>query len=271
MVPHRIDPQLLTPASEPPSGDGWLHEVKYDGYRLLCRIEGGRARLYSRQRVDWTSKLPRITAAVEALGLANAYLDGELVAIGADGVPDFDALRRAIRGGRGALPLFYQAFDALYADGRSLLSVDLLGRKAVLAEIVRGSELVRYTDHMVGNGQALHLAAKDARLEGIVSKRIGSTYRPGARCRDWLKVKCFHRYTFVVAGLTREGAQLHDAEGAYVGTVATPRGRPTVGERVEVKALHWQPGRKLRHATLQAGETGLVAGPKNRKPGHEEV
>lgn len=253
MLPIRIEPQLLTPSREPPEGDRWIHEVKYDGYRLLCRVEHGRARLFTRPGNDWTHALPGIAAAVEALETGDAYLDGELVAIGPDGVPDFDALRRSIGGGRGALPLVYQVFDALYAGGRSLMGADLLTRKRVLAELVRKSRVVRYTDHLAGGGAALYRAAKAAGLEGIVSKRADSTYRPGVRSRDWQKVKCFHRYTFTVAAVSATGARLSDEAGEHVGTVPIHRGPPVVGQLVQVQALWWRPGRRLRHAAIQGG------------------
>jgi bifunctional non-homologous end joining protein LigD len=99
LLPIRIEPQLLTASREPPEGDRWIHEVKYDGYRLLCRVEHGHARLFTRPGNDWTNALPGIAAAVEALDTGDAYLDGELVALGPDGAPDFEALRRSIAGG----------------------------------------------------------------------------------------------------------------------------------------------------------------------------
>ncbi|MBW3572387.1 MAG: hypothetical protein KY467_14895 [Gemmatimonadetes bacterium] len=250
MCPARIAPQLLTSAKAAPGGDGWLHEIKYDGYRLLCRLEHGRARLFSRPGREWTAELPGLAAAVEGLAMGSAWLDGEMVALRADGTPDFHALRRAIRGGRGAPRLAYQVFDLLYVDGRGLLGTDLLARKRMLEERVRGRcGCVRYTDHLVGSGPALHRAAHDAGLEGIVSKRISSRYRPGARSRDWLKVKCMHRYVFTVAGIGKDGAELVDEDGAFVGCAFYTH-RPPIGERVEVAALKWLAGGKLRHATV---------------------
>ena len=250
MLAPRIAPQLLTAARAAPEGDGWLHEVKYDGYRLLCRLEHGRARFYSRPGRDWTSELPGLAAAVEGLGIRSGWLDGEMVALRRDGMPDFYALRRAIGGRRGALPLVYQVFDLLHLDGRDLLGVDVLARKRMLEERVRDRcGCVRYADHLVGNGPAFFRAAHAAGLEGIVSKRLGSRYRPGARSRDWLKVKCMHRYVFTVAGIGKDGAVLVDEAGSFVGC-AFYRRRPEIGRPVEVAALRWAPGSTLRHATL---------------------
>ena len=250
MLALRIAPQLLTAAKAAPEGDGWLHEVKYDGYRLLCRVELGRARFYSRPGKDWTAELPVLAEAVEGLGISSAWLDGEMVALRPDGVPDFGAIRRAISGKRGAPPLVYQVFDVLYMDGKDLLGTDVLARKRVLEERVRDRcPSVRYVDHLVGNGPAFHQAAHAAGLEGIVSKRLGSRYRPGVRSRDWVKVKCMHRYVFTVAGIGREGAVLVDGDGRFAGC-AFYRRRPEIGRPVQVAALKWTPGRTLRHATV---------------------
>lgn len=250
MLAARIAPQLLTSAREAPEGEGWLHEIKYDGYRLLCRLEHGRARLFSRPGREWTAELPALVEAMEGLGIDAGWFDGEMVALRGDGTPDFHALPGAIRGKRGTPRLVYQLFDVLHAGGRSLLNLDVLARKRILETLVRGrSDRVRYTDHLVGSGPAFHRAAHDAGLEGIVSKRLGSRYRPGVRSRDWLKVKCMHRYVFTVAGIGKEGAELVDAAGAFVGC-AFYRRRPRVGEAVQVAALRWTPGRTLRHATV---------------------
>ncbi|HEX6370754.1 MAG TPA: hypothetical protein VF006_17690 [Longimicrobium sp.] len=252
MCPARITPQLLSSARAAPEGDAWLHEIKYDGYRLLCRLEHGRARLFSRPGRDWTAELPALVEAVEGLGIGSAWLDGEMVALRADGRPDFHALRRAIAGKRGAPRLVYQVFDLLYLQGRELLGTDVLARKRMLEEAVRGrSPCVCYTDHLVGSGPAFHRAAHEAGLEGIVSKRIGSRYRPGTRSRDWLKVKCMHRYVFTVAGIGQDGAVLVDDDGAFVGCAWYTR-RPRVGQTVDVAALQWSPGHALRHATVVA-------------------
>jgi bifunctional non-homologous end joining protein LigD len=254
MLPPRLPPQLLSVTRAAPEGDGWLHEVKYDGYRLLCRLEHGRARLFTRPGREWTAELPGVAAAMGAIDIRSAWFDGELVALRADGLPDFHALPRAIRGGRGALPLVYHVFDILYLDGRALLELEVIYRKRILEALVRDRcECVRYADHLVGSGPAFHHAAHAAGLEGIVSKRVHSRYRPGVRSRDWVKVKCMHRYMFTVARIGKEGAELVDEGGSFVGC-AWYRARPRVGEPVQVAALKWAPGRKLRHATVVTTE-----------------
>ena len=300
MLPRRLEPQLLTSSREAPDGDRWVHEVKYDGYRLLCRVEEGRARLFTRGGSDWTMRLRRVAAAVEALGLKQTWLDGELVALAADGRPDFDALPAAMRGARGALPLAFQVWDAPWLDGRDLTGRCVLERKAALAERVAGRcerGTVRYADHLEGRGPAFFQAVFEAGLEGIVSKRVGSAYRPGARTRDWVKVKCFRALRFRVAGYT-PGLQTvfvctgqDDAPPVYAGRVngwaradvrrelraalarrhrsGCPLARPVARREpvqwvepeveVEVSALRWRPGERLRHATLKrvvGGECG---------------
>jgi bifunctional non-homologous end joining protein LigD len=205
MLPPSLQPQLLTSARAAPVGDRWIHEVKYDGVRLLCRVEGGRARLLPRGGQDWTARAGSVTAAVEALGIDGAWLDGELVALRPDGLPDFDGLHAAMRGGRGAPLLAFQVWDAPWLDGRDLSALCVLERKARLEERVRGRSaggVVRYCDHLRGRGPVFFAHAFRAGVEGIVSKRVGSPYRPGVRSRDWLKVKCFRTFRVRVAGCT---------------------------------------------------------------------
>ena len=250
-----ISPQLLTAAREAPEGDGWLHEVKFDGYRLAAHVEGGRVRLYTRGGHDWTSKLRSIEAAVAALGLRSGYLDGELVAVAADGLPDFDALHRAMRGGRNAPPLLYHVFDVLRVDGRELLHAELVERKRVLAELVGpGDGALRYVEHHVGSGPELHARAFALGIEGIVSKRVRSGYRPGVRTKAWVKVKCYRVYRVTVARVREGEVAVLDGDGAPAGWVPVYSRlrlaalRP--GAEVSVKALTRRPGRALRHATL---------------------
>jgi len=250
-----ISPQLLTAAREAPEGEGWLHEVKFDGFRLAAQVEGGRVRLYTRGGHDWTKQLRPIEAAVAESGLRSGYLDGELVAVAADGLPDFDALHRAMRGGRNAPRLLYHVFDLLRAGGRELLHVELAARKRMLAELIGpGEGALRYVEHQVGGGPALHARAQALGIEGIVSKRVRSGYRPGVRSKTWLKVKCYRLYRVVVARVRDGEVAVVDGDGAPAGWVPVwsrlrlAALRP--GMEVCVKALACRPGRHLRHATL---------------------
>jgi bifunctional non-homologous end joining protein LigD len=202
-----IAPQLLERSQSAPDGDNWLHEIKYDGYRLLTCLEHGRVSLFSRPGANWTTRLPSIAAALGALANSGAYLDGELVYLAPNGVPDFEALQQTTHARRASGPLYYQVFDLLRLRGEDLTGRPLIERKALLQELLAsGAEnpRLRYVSHVVGEGPAFFAAADGLALEGIVSKRATSLYRPGERSRDWLKVKCFRTHRFDVVGFTTE-------------------------------------------------------------------
>jgi bifunctional non-homologous end joining protein LigD len=188
-----------------PAGEQWLHEIKFDGYRILARIEGGRCRLFSRHGKDWTGEFPAIAAACAALPLQTAWLDGEVVALDAHGVSRFHDLQRALSDGRTG-GLFHHLFDILHLDGWDLAGAPLAERKRVLKGLLAGAgDPLRYTDHLEGGGPAFHRQACAFALEGVVSKRADSRYRPG-RSKAWVKVKCTRRQEFVVIGFTRPQA-----------------------------------------------------------------
>jgi bifunctional non-homologous end joining protein LigD len=208
-MPDRLVPQLATLADAPPDGAEWLHEIKYDGYRLLARIEKGRVRLDTRNGLDWTLKFPALARALTALPVESALIDGELVALAEDGTTDFGDLQDAIaRGDTGGLVFF--AFDLLYRDGFDLSGAVLEDRKAALAEIVApgAADTVRYSDHQVGRGPDFFRVACRHRLEGTLAKRRDRPYRSG-RGRDWLKIKCHNSDEFVVIGFTEPAGQRH--------------------------------------------------------------
>ena len=220
---------------EPPAGDEWLHEVKFDGYRLECVLSAGKARLLTRRGNDWTARFPPIAGAVEALPVRQAVLDGEAVALLPDGRSSFQALQRALGSPRSSGIVFY-AFDILRLDGRDLRAEPLHERKGKLAALLgrrrRGAALLRYSDHVEGHAERVFAKACRQGLEGIVSKRRDAPYRSG-RTRSWLKVKCFNRQEFVIVGFTEPrgsrsgiGALLlgvHDGRGRlrYAGRVGT--------------------------------------------------
>jgi len=230
--PDWIAPELATLVTEAPGGDEWLHEIKYDGYRMLCHVSGGRCTVYSRNGKDWTAQLPGVAAAVARLPVDTAWIDGEVIAPDAEGRSSFQALQNAFAG-VGADKLAYYAFDVPYLDGYDLRDVPLLERKRVLRDLVpRATGMVRYSDHVEGNGATFFAEACRLGLEGIVSKRRDAAYR-GQRGRDWVKVKCQQRQEMVIGGWTDPqgsrtgfGALLlgvHDADGRlrYAGKVGT--------------------------------------------------
>lgn len=207
-LPRWIEPQLLSLAPRVPVGAGWLHELKYDGYRLHLRLENGQVRLLTRRGHDWAERMPSVVRAAESLAAETAYLDGELVVLTENGHPDFDALHGWIRSSRRRVPglLAFQAFDLLHLDGEDLRMVPLVERKAELATLLAGSaragRILRYVDHLEGKGDLFFDRVRAAGLEGVVSKRAASRYRPGMRAADWVKTKCFERYDLVVVGFT---------------------------------------------------------------------
>ncbi|PCD02517.1 DNA ligase D [Sphingomonas spermidinifaciens] len=193
--PKPQDVQLATLVDAVPTGSGWLHEVKYDGYRALVTVGGGEAKVYTRSGLDWTDKFPGIAEAAAAID-SPALIDGEIVAM-KDGKPDFSTLQDAISNG-GEMILF--AFDMLEAGSEDLRQLPLVERKQRLAALLPpGEPRLQFAEHVVGAGEKLFEAMCAEGLEGIVSKRIDAPYRAG-RGKAWLKVKCTHRQEFVVVG-----------------------------------------------------------------------
>ncbi|MDO9713744.1 DNA ligase D [Paracraurococcus lichenis] len=193
-----IPPMLCTLVERVPEGESWLHEIKLDGYRLQAVIIGGQARLLTRNEHDWTSRFPETAAALGRL--PDAVLDGELVAADAEGNPDFAALQAAMEQGRTGAPRYY-AFDLLARGGEDLCSQSIEERKAALRALLQGApEAILLVEAFRHPGDALLRSACRIGLEGIVSKRAGSPYRPGARGSDWVKAKCRDNDEFIVVG-----------------------------------------------------------------------
>ncbi|HOA48952.1 MAG TPA: DNA ligase D [Novosphingobium sp.] len=192
--------QLATLVDSVPTGTGWLHETKYDGYRALLAIGGGEARVFTRSGLDWSDRFPAIAAAGAALDVDEALIDGEIVALGADGIPDFAALQDSIGGDQSALRYF--AFDLLRQGGEDLRALPQIERKERLQLLAQGGPPpLHYAEHVLGSGAELLRALCGAQLEGVVSKRADAPYRAG-RSRAWLKCKCIARQEFVVLGWT---------------------------------------------------------------------
>ena len=201
-MPRKLAPQLATLAATVPPDEGWLHEIKLDGYRMLARIAGGKVTLLSRNGNDWTGKFPGTVAALAELGLGEAVLDGEIVHLRADGVSDFSALKDDLSAGDTSGTIYF-LFDLLYLAGWDLTGARLDARKAALERLIadRGGGTLRYSDHVEGSGEAFHRNACRMALEGVISKRADAPYRSG-RSAAWLKVKCQAREELVVIGWT---------------------------------------------------------------------
>ena len=204
-------PQLAQLVKEPPVGDEWLHEMKYDGYRIGCRIVHGRVNLISRNGKDWTNEFPEVCEAARGLGVRDALLDGEVAIVLPDGRTSFQDLQNAFTGGsrRG---LVYFAFDLIHAGGETFVKRPLIERKKELLRLVgkpRARSRIRYSEHVVGQGATVFAEACRLHLEGIVSKLADSEYRAG-RHGGWVKTKCILRQEFVIGGFT-------DPEGSRQG------------------------------------------------------
>src|ERR1700752_2440754 len=177
-LPSWIKPQLTKIVDQSPDGPDWLHEIKFDGYRMHARLDRGAVRLLTRTGLDWTHKYPAIAAAVSSIGARQAYLDGELCGVGPDGITSFSMIQLASDSGNAAALVFF-LFDLLYLDGEDRCARPLIERKARLAALLSGvSSPVHYSDHQAGHGRAFHEKACAMSLEGIVSKRADAAYTP---------------------------------------------------------------------------------------------
>ncbi|HET9267676.1 MAG TPA: non-homologous end-joining DNA ligase [Vicinamibacterales bacterium] len=235
----KYEPQLAALAKRPPAGDSWLHEIKYDGYRMGCAIAPDGVRLTSRNGLDYTSALPELVAEAKTLPVTSALLDGEVVVLLEDGRASFQALQQAmsespraglktggyVRGG-----LAYLVFDLLHLNGESLMEQPLEARKDRLRELLGGgAKRIRYSDHVIGHGDAFFAQATKLGVEGIVSKRRDGTCQPGRRS-GWLKIKCLREQPFVVGGYTDQEGMVGGLGALLVGHYEN--GRLTFAGRV---------------------------------------
>ena len=196
-----FEPQLAKLGEAPPEGDQWLHELKWDGYRILTTINKGVVRLWSRNAIEWTAKLPSIVKAIEKLGLISARLDGELIA-GSGTKEDFNLLQSTLSGERDGA-LIYTMFDVLHVDGVDVSGATLVDRKALLKTVLRTPRApLAFSSHIQGDGAAAHKLAAEQHFEGIISKRGDRAHQPG-RSDDWRKTKNLASDEFAVVGYTQ--------------------------------------------------------------------
>jgi len=198
-LPAFVEPQLARLADRPPPGAEWAHEIKFDGYRMQLRVEGGRATLLSRRGLDWTEKFPEIAA--ECAVLPDCMLDGEIVALDAEGAPDFAGLQAALSFTKTGELVFF-LFDALFAGGEDLREQPLTARKARLKTVLDQwpeAERLRFVEHFETGGEAVLQSACRMHLEGVVSKRLDASYVSG-RSDSWIKAKCRGGQEVIVCG-----------------------------------------------------------------------
>jgi bifunctional non-homologous end joining protein LigD len=214
-LPRRQDPQLAAVADAPPEADGWLTEIKFDGYRLLASLRDGDVKLITRNGHDWTDRLPAVAAAVRRLDVSSAMVDGELVALDKTGASSFPTLQSILSDGRDDKLHFY-LFDLLYLDGWDLRPCALRDRKQLLHSLGDWQGMLRFSDHHEGDAVKMRQAACRMRLEGIICKQADAPYKSG-RGHGWLKVKCPGREEFVVIGWTEPGGSRQGLGSLHLG------------------------------------------------------
>ena len=232
-LPAQLKPELATLVDSAPEGQ-WSYEIKFDGYRILARIDHDQVQLFTRNGHDWTHKLPQQAQALAGLGLESAWLDGEMVVANEHGVPDFQALQNAFEAGSSGNIVYY-LFDLPYLNGVDLREVPVEERHAALSTVLAGHQqpLLRFSEAFDETPDALLNSACQMQMEGLIGKRLGSPY-VSRRSSDWIKLKCKHRQEFVVVGYTDpKGARsafgalllgLHDRDSGelrYAGKVGT--------------------------------------------------
>ncbi|WP_024697232.1 DNA ligase D [Pseudomonas avellanae] len=250
VFPDTLAPQLATLVDAPPAGD-WLYEIKFDGYRMLTRVQNDEVRLFTRNGNDWTDQLPELSKALKGLKLQDSWFDGEVVVLDEQGLPDFQGLQNAFDAGH-SKNIFYYLFDMPFLSGEDLREVPLEQRRDALKQVLgsQRSRLLRYSDAFQAGHQDIVASAAAMGLEGVIGKRAGSAY-VGKRNADWIKLKCRLRQEFVIVGYTAPqgsrsafGALLlavnDDAQGlVYAGRVGTGFTEATLKHvHKQLKPLH---------------------------------
>ncbi|MGE5565592.1 MAG: DNA ligase D [Parcubacteria group bacterium] len=272
-IPGFVEPQLAKLVDRPPSGQ-WAHEIKFDGYRMQLRVEGGKATLKTRKGLDWSAKFKEIVA--EGRALPDCLIDGEVVALSAGGSPDFAGLQAALSDGK-TQNLVYFVFDLLFADGEDLRQLPLTERKARLQALLEAhqdatGQRIRYVDHFITAGDAVLQSACRMDLEGIVSKKLDAPYRSG-RGDTWLKSKCRAGEEVVIGGWTQTGAAFRslivgvyrEGKFVHVGRVGTGFSRnnvPGLMDRLrplEIDKSPFQAGTPKKTADIHWVKPELVA------------
>src|SRR6266403_2259340 len=236
-IPDFVAPELCTPVDRPPGGQGWCHEIKFDGYRVQLRVKDGEATLKTRKGLDWTEKFQAI--AKEASALSDVLVDGEIVALDHNGAPDFSTLQAALSDGKTDNLIFF-AFDLLFADGMDIRRLPLGERKAQLKQLLEAqpkgkANLIRYVEHFETGGDAILQSACKLSLEGIVSKKLSAPYHSG-RSENWTKAKCRAGHEVVLGGWKTTNGKFRSLMAgvnrgghlAFVGMVGTGFGQDKV-------------------------------------------
>ncbi len=270
-LPKFIEPMLPSAVEKAPSSADWVHEVKYDGYRVQVRIENGKAMLLTRQGLDWTERFTGLSDVVAQLPVKSALIDAEVIVQTEAGVASFTALVDTLSTGSGALVLY--CFDLLHLDGYDVRAAPLRDRKAALAKIIAAhgdTRRIRYSDHIEGEGEAVFRAAGRLGLEGIVSKRLSAPYQSG-RTNNWVKIKAMERGEFVIAGFVTSTVSKRAIGalvlGEHVDGKLVPSGHVGSGFSATEAASLWQRLDPLRAKTAPLkDETAVAKGAKWVEP-----
>lgn len=257
-LPEFRSPQLATLVDAVPAGNQWMHEIKFDGYRALIAAAGEKVAVYTRNGHDWTEKFAKLVPAIAALDLPPCLIDGEIVAYGKDGNPDFSSLQAVLKRGHGAQGekdlLDFFAFDLLALNGEDLSDLPNIERKERLEGLLgAATPPIRVADHVIGSGEKLFEAMCAAGQEGIMAKRIDAPYL-GKRSQNWVKVKCISRQEFVVVGWSKSSTKLRPFASLLLaqheGGELVYKGKVGTGFNGETLAEVW---RKLKPLGIDKG------------------
>jgi bifunctional non-homologous end joining protein LigD len=218
ILPPFLEPSQAQTAEQPPNGNKWVHEIKYDGYRIQARIDASNIKLLTRKGLDWSERFSRLVAALRELQLASAWIDGEIVVEDSAGIPSFNLLQADLSAGRNDR-LRYFVFDLLYCEGLDLTKAVLLDRKALLEQLVENlpdKSPIRFSEHLAQDGSTMFEHACRLGLEGILSKRADLPYRPG-RGDHWIKTKSVLRQEFVIVGYIPSTAETKSVGSLQLG------------------------------------------------------
>jgi bifunctional non-homologous end joining protein LigD len=268
-APAFVTPMAARAVKALPEGVDWLYEPKLDGYRVLLFKDGAQVRLLSRNEKDLTAMYPGVAAAGLRLDAGQVVMDGEIVALAEDGRPSFQALQH--RASHPKHLIVFYAFDVLYLNGRNLMGEPLTKRRAQLLGIVGQNSIIRLSLDLPGSAAAIVQALRAARIEGIVAKRRDSTYQPGERSNDWVKLKLEQQQELVIGGYRTQGATSLDAllVGYYEGRTLmfagkvragfTPHIRREVVERLKPLAIATCPFANIPDASTGRWGGGITA------------
>ncbi|MER8465988.1 ATP-dependent DNA ligase [Mesorhizobium sp. M1396] len=269
-----IEPLIPTLVEKPPEGDGWLHEVKFDGYRSqIVRDEDG-VRIFTRRGLDWSAKYRDLVDAAKRLNVQNAIIDGEIIVTNEAGLSDFAALRKAIT--RRQHDLYFVAFDLLHLNGHDLRDMPLEERREILAEMMSEGGRIQFSQPLPGDAKGIFHLVEQAGLEGMVSKRRDSKYRSG-NSTNWLKAKCYAVGEFDLLGVESEvgkpafALMAERGTGRYVGSAFITLNRE-LRERLwkRVQDHAGPPPKGMRRPATQWVKPGLIGRVKHLR-GEEDL